>query len=108
MLPVPRNAIRRTRLALGIIPKFNQCHGGKILRAVPRWMAQRFQQACADDDWNRMPELANLSASAIVTLGGRVLRDLLSRSRSTEEIRAHLEHAANEELEGYAIDVDAE
>jgi hypothetical protein len=54
------------------------------------------------------PELANLSASAIVMLGGRVLRDLLSRCRSAEEIRAHLQHAANEELEGYVIDADAE
>jgi hypothetical protein len=55
----------------------------------------------------RHPELANLSASAIVMLGGRVLKDLLSRCRTAEEIHAHLEHAANEELGGPVIDVDA-
>jgi hypothetical protein len=52
------------------------------------------------------PKLANLSASAIVMLGGRVLKDLLSRCRSTEELRARLEAAANEQVEGCVIDVD--
>src|SRR6266542_3739631 len=52
MFPVPRDGIRRTRQPLWIIPQLCQCHGGKILRAVPRWMAQRFQQARTDEDRN--------------------------------------------------------
>ena len=54
LFPVPYESIRRTRQPLWIIPKFRPCHGGKIIRCVPRRMAQRFQKACAYDDRNGM------------------------------------------------------
>jgi len=53
-------------------------------------------------------ELADLSAAAIVMLGGRALSELLRRAHGANEIRACLEGAANDEVERYIIDVDAE
>jgi hypothetical protein len=51
------------------------------------------------------PELAGLAASAMVMLGGRVLKDLLSTCGS-DEIGAHLRAVVHEEEEGYVIDID--
>ena len=78
--------------------------GSEAIRAAQRILRSNPGTAAA---LNRHPELAELSAAAIVMLGGRVLRDLLSRCRTTNEIRDNLMHAANNHVEGYVIDVDA-
>ena len=54
------------------------------------------------------PELAVVAAAAMVRFGSRVLEDLVCRCQGVNELRFHLEHAANEEVEDDIIDVDAE
>jgi hypothetical protein len=79
--------------------------GSEAIRIARRILRRNPGTAEALD---KHPELADLSAAAIVMLGSRTLRELLRRCRSANEIRACLEAAANDEVEGCIVDVDAE
>jgi hypothetical protein len=79
--------------------------GHEAVRIARRILRRNPGTAAALD---KHPELADLSAAAIVMLGSRALEYLLRRPRGANEIRACLEAAANDEGQGCLIDVDTE